>query len=858
VSGGGATVSDGTQTASITITEYALNLQTAFVEGTSSQANANKALDNWENVGHYDSNHPYELMNLDKVWAYKSGSTYLKGSAQTIGIIDGWYFEPAIETLANKTIAYFDEAISNYDNTSQSGGQGHGNHVASIAAGYAPNNLTGNFQVNIGSGNDASESNGSTIGVAPEANLYYATYYQYRDLSDSYTYKYDALTAIVDAMNSAGVEVINNSWGYVTDIDFNGGGDTFQDYMLTTFNTLASNNPSFSNAQLLSYIHNNYWNEDSDSTEEHTYSISGSNSDTSSAAETSVNNFVTSLTNYMTNTGVIVWANTNTNAFSVDTSSGLPYLFTGLQKAWITVTNVDVSSSTINSSTVSRISGSCGLAGPWCLSMDGTNIYAPTWDNNGTTIYMNWTGTSMASPMVSGAVAILSQAFPNHTPEQIVDRLLASANNTFFTHDANLTFSNEVYHGYDDEYGHGIMDLYAALAPILSDNFSRSVIYTGSSTNSQSQEASSSSLRLGSSFGRSVSNALSEEVYYYYDALDGGFEASLSNIISYQSTATNLINQLQSDILRLDSTVFEVQEKSYNYSFGNVLGTMGNKDTNLFSISIDTPSAPIQYFNKLNSDNAFGLASFNNPFVDSTNGGIGISSEFNYGDKKIMLGFHDSSLRSGLFGESEQEVKTLAVAMSSSSDNFANFTLLAGLMIEEDTLLDSKGSGALGFHGTNPHSLFAGVNFEKIISNDLSVKFVSTVGYSTLDTPVHSLIGEVSPITSSSFNLILNKYHVMHDRDRLSVSIGQPNRVETGTMTFRIPELADSEGNLTYANREIDLNPSGRQIDFGIDYVTKLDNDLILGFKHTLSKDFNHIDSSVLNNTFTFTAKIDF
>ncbi len=108
------------------------------------------------------------------------------------------------------------------------------------------------------------------------------------------------------------------------------------------------------------------------------------------------------------------------------------------------------------------------------------------------------------------------------------------------------------------------------------------------------------------------------------------------------------------------------------------------------------------------------------------------------------------------------------------------------------------------------------------------------------------------------YNLILNKYGVMHDRDHLSVSIGQPNRVETGTMTFRIPELADSEGNLTYANREIDLNPSGRQIDFGIDYVTKLDNDLILGFKHTLSKDFNHIDSSALNNTVTFTAKIDF
>ena len=77
-------------------------------------------------------------------------------------------------------------------------------------------------------------------------------------------------------------------------------------------------------------------------------------------------------------------------------------------------------------------------------------------------------------------------------------------------------------------------------------------------------------------------------------------------------------------------------------------------------------------------------------------------------------------------------------------------------------------------------------------------------------------------------------------------------------MTFRIPNLADTNGNLTYANREIELSPSGRQLDIGFDYITKLDNDLILGFKHTLSKDFNHINSSKLNNTVTFSAKIDF
>ena len=37
----------------------------------------------------------------------------------------------------------------------------------------------------------------------------------------------------------------------------------------------------------------------------------------------------------------------------------------------------------------------------------------------------------------------------------------------FFSHDAAVTFGNGVSHGYDDEFGHGILDIYAnALNPI--------------------------------------------------------------------------------------------------------------------------------------------------------------------------------------------------------------------------------------------------------------------------------------------------------------------------------------------------------------------------------------------------------
>ena len=67
-----------------------------------------------------------------------------------------------------------------------------------------------------------------------------------------------------------------------------------------------------------------------------------------------------------------------------------------------------------------------------------------------------------------------------------------------------------------------------------------------------------------------------------------------------------------------------------------------------------------------------------------------------------------------------------------------------------------------------------------------------------------------------------------------------------------------ANGEIPYENVIVDLTPSGRQIDIGIDYVVELDNDLILGFKNTISKDFNHINDAQLNNTFTFTETLDF
>ncbi|BCI71087.1 hypothetical protein SPKIRA_19170 [Sphingomonas paucimobilis] len=64
-----------------------------------------------------------------------------------------------------------------------------------------------------------------------------------------------------------------------------------------------------------------------------------------------------------------------------------------------------------------------------------------------------WSGTSLAAPQITGAAALLIQAFPNLSGAQVVDLLLRTARDTGAA-------------GTDAVYGRGTLDLTAAFQPV--------------------------------------------------------------------------------------------------------------------------------------------------------------------------------------------------------------------------------------------------------------------------------------------------------------------------------------------------------------------------------------------------------
>ncbi|WP_375404777.1 S8 family peptidase [uncultured Sphingomonas sp.] len=98
---------------------------------------------------------------------------------------------------------------------------------------------------------------------------------------------------------------------------------------------------------------------------------------------------------------------------------------------------------------ISEFSDRAGSGAPAFLSAVGERVRAP--DEEGTPFL--WSGTSFAAPQISGAVALLAQAFPNLTGAQIVDLLLTTAR------DAGAA-------GVDPVYGRGVLDLSRAFQPV--------------------------------------------------------------------------------------------------------------------------------------------------------------------------------------------------------------------------------------------------------------------------------------------------------------------------------------------------------------------------------------------------------
>ena len=795
VSGSSATES-GTQSVTLTITEYALRTGTAFTEGSTAEQNTIKNRATWTASEAAGATHAYEQMGLHKVQSFSSGGVSLTGVGEIIHIAD-FNCDVNHDIYDNKTITNLDDGgsgESTFDSATSS--DNHCQGVAMFAAG------------------DVS----ARSGVAPDADLVLSSIPNFEGSNEGDDYASD-----LDAARAAGAIVSNQSWGY------NSGGTS---YNISELESYISSN-SLTNAQGLAVL------------------MHGSSS---GQALTDSNTYVTALNNFESS-GVIVWAAANDVGESdASAMAGLPELFPDLGEAWL-VANVvqytgDSDLSNATSSEFTLKGNKCGSTAEYCLSVDGWDVYAATYVDSGTSQYnasRTSYGSSWSAPMVSGGVALMAQAFPNHTPEQLVDRILASANNVWFTPEGNTTFSthgNSVKHGYHSTWGHGLPDFYAALSPITSDGNPASMsLYTSNSIQSSAAVTLGSSyITPSASFGNAISQGLIGEVGYAYDALSGGFKYDMSTRVNMTDNKAPTIS-LSSELSKLDKQLEFGNNSVWKQNFSQVLSTLSKTDTLETNVTLGSSSIPVQSFFGSNSDSEVDLSDYQSPYLESGEGGIGLSANYQLGKSRLLLGATTPILISNLTGGVAGSRKSLIASLEYGDPSETAFTLMTGITQDEDSLLGSTGNDAYSMSGSKSNTTFAAVKAQNKFTNDFTLTGVATAAKTDMSRPAESFINSANNVNSSSVSLIATQKNLTGD-DSFSFSISQPNRVNGGAMSIRLSNLAESNGSISYRDNDINLEPTGRQIIYGLSYRKDLDKSIGFSVKHLLTSNLNHNQSS--------------
>jgi hypothetical protein len=280
--------------------------------------------------------------------------------------------------------------------------------------------------------------------------------------------------------------------------------------------------------------------------------------------------------------------------------------------------------------------------------------------------------------------------------------------------------------------------------------------------------------------------------------------------------------------------------KSLTNPIDNSLKTKDSLNLNQ-GISIGLSALPIQSFFDSNSVSSPSLQSYHTPYLDSNEGGLGIGGTFNISNARLLLGatmpieFNN--------GQKIGSKKSLVSSLEYGNPQSQSVTLMTGLSQENDSLLGSIGSNAFSLDDAKSTTTFTALKAQKHLLDNFSLTGIVTHANTNMTSPINSLVDSARDVKSSSIALVADMRNLSND-DQLSLFVNQPNRVDSGSIAIKTASLADSNRNINQTIKNIDLDSSSRQLNFGLSYRKDLNENLAFSVKHIITNNLNHSDNS--------------
>lgn len=261
---------------------------------------------------------------------------------------------------------------------------------------------------------------------------------------------------------------------------------------------------------------------------------------------------ITAIKAAQANGALIIFAAGNAGAFQPALTGALPYHDTDLKDAWLVVAAVG------SNLKETLYTNRCGVAYDFCVTAPGggdaqstDGILAAEANTGG---YVRYSGTSMATPHVSGLAAALMEKFPTLTPGQIATRIKTTASLANLTGYNGQTLASNGEATMRAIFGYGLVNTTAASSSI------GSLVFPAGSNTANGTLSKSSSLALPAAISGHVTDTILKDTFIVFDTFDGAtFSVTGDQLFKGQTSAFT-------PSYKITPTASDLDDKSNNMS----------------------------------------------------------------------------------------------------------------------------------------------------------------------------------------------------------------------------------------------------------------------------------------------------
>jgi len=429
-------------------------------------------------------------------------------------------------------------------------------------------------------------------------------------------------------------------------------------------------------------------------------------------------------------------------------------------------------------------------------------------------VLKNVDGTSFSAPLVTGTAALIMEAWPDLTGEEVVDLILSTA----------IDLGDP---GTDSIYGRGFLNLEGIFTPqgVASVQTAQGLVEVNSSFAVSTSSAFGDMGGLGASLsdtGSVVVDSYGRDFRFSADNLLVGDGPDRDYITSrFDNYTAPLTGGMELGGGSLGVTVRENNKYGFNSKENGIVAMNGEKLKDQLSARFSFQAGEMKMTVAANQG---GLASTNDNLLsfsssDKSNGLSGLYTA----DKSVKASLYgwilSVSSNSGTYSVSRdvaREGEDWSSTGMAVARQWENQTFQIGVIHEKGQVIGFQGSGALN-PGEGAMTVFARLNNSYNLSDNVKLAGDILVSRTTVDAAQASLIEAISNFVSSQWSVKLEASGVFHANDKLALSINQPLRAENGVVSVTNIEGRSYSG-FNYTTNHARLSPSSREINVEAGY----------------------------------------